>query len=313
MNLIATLAGWLALGVAIATPAATSEPDPGAIATRDAALVEQAISALPRQRPGIIDLYAVGVAGDGTENVFRNEVEYFVRMSRQRLNARGTVALVSHPASLQRRPLPLATYDNLRIALDGIGKVLDPDEDVLLLYLTMHGTPGHELVLYFPPLVEDVLVPEDLQALLAESGIRHRVVVLSACYSGGFVPGLRADGTMVITAASADQPSFGCGNMSNVTWFGRAWMVEGLSQSADFRQAFRHASERIARWEAEAGFDPSDPQLDAGAAIGARLQAWREQTPPGPPLDYPLPLEAPIASPEASSEPGDQGSASTRR
>lgn len=294
MNPFATLAGTCALLVALATPAAVPEPDPDAIAARDAALLVAAVAALPAQRPGRIDLYALGVAGDGSENVFRNEVEYFVRLARQRFHARGTLALVSHPASLQRRPLPLATHDNLRDALAGLGRTMDTKEDVLLLYLTMHGTPEHELALYFPPLVDDALVPEDLDALLDESGIRHRVVVLSACYSGGFVPALRGADTLVMTAARADRPSFGCGTASNATWFGRAWMVEGLNRHGDFVAAFDDAGKRVAAWEQAEGFDPSEPQIAAGARIARRLASWRAQSPPGPPLAYPLPLDEPV-------------------
>lgn len=297
MNPFASFAGTCALLAALATPAAVPEPDPAAIAARDARLLAEAIRSLPAQRPGIIDLYALAVAGDGTEDVFRNEAEYLVRLARQRFHARGALLLVSHPASLARRPLPLATYDNLRDALAGLGRTMDTDEDILLLYLTMHGTPEHELALHFPPLVGDALVPEDLGALLDDSGIRHRVLVVSACYSGGFLPALRGPDALVIAAARADRPSFGCGAASNVTWFGRAWMVEGLNRHADFAAAFADATGRVAQWEREEGAEASNPQIAAGNRIAERLRAWRAQSPPGPPLAYPLPLEQPDSLP----------------
>lgn len=293
MNPFASFAGCCALLVALAMPAAVPEPDPAAIADRDARLLADAVRSLPGQRPGTIDLYALAVAGDGTEDVFRNEAEYFVRMARQRFHARGTLALVSHPASLARRPLPLATYDNLRDALAGLGRTMDADEDILLLYLTMHGTPEHELVLHFPPLVSDALLPEDVASLLDDAGVRHRVLVVSACYSGGFLPALRGPDTLVIAAARDDRPSFGCGAASNVTWFGRAWMMEGLNRRADFAAAFADAAGRIAQWERDEGVEASEPQIASGARIATRLRAWRAQSPPGPPLAYPLPLEGP--------------------
>lgn len=290
MTLFAAKAGLVALLAALAT--ASASPTPEAIATRDRGLLGQAMASLPRQRPGTIDMYALGFAGDGTENVFRNEVEYFVRMSRQRLGVRGTLALVSHPASLDRRPLPLATYRNLRQALSGLGEVMDVEEDVLLLYLTMHGTPEHELILWFPPLVDEALLPEDLALLLEESGIRHRVLVLSACYSGGFIPALRGRDSLVVAAAREDRASFGCGTDSHVTWFGRAWMVEGLSRTVDFEEAFRHATVRVAAWERAEEVEGSQPQISVGRSIRRRLRSWQDQSAPGSPLRYPFPLES---------------------
>src|SRR3546814_18531152 len=106
---------------------------------------------------------------------------------------------------------------------------MDRDEDLLLLYLTMHGTEDHELAVTFPPLLEEWITPPQLRAVLDDAGIRNRVVVISACYSGGFLPDLRDARTLVITAARADRASFGCGNESAATWFGRAWLVAGLN------------------------------------------------------------------------------------
>ena len=284
-------AGMLALCVALCTLASAQERPPAALEQRDEALIDTAIGAMPGNRPGMVDLYALGFAGDGTEDVFRNEALYFVDLARQRLQARGTLALVNHLDSVEGTPAPLATYDNLAHALDGIAARMDPEEDILLRYLTMHGTPEHELALVFPPFVEDALIPEDLEVLLDESGIRNRVVVISACYSGGFIPRLRSTDTLVMTAARADRPSFGCGSTSSVTFFGRAWMVEGLNRHADPIAAFDDAAGRIAAWELAEALDASHPQISAGRRIRQRLATWREQTMVGAPLAYPHPLE----------------------
>src|SRR3546814_1766943 len=91
---------------------------------------------------------------------------------------------------------------------------MDRDEDLLLLYLTMHGTEDHELAVTFPPLLEEWITPPQLRAALDDAGIRNRVVVISACFSGGFIPDLRDARTLVITAARADRASFGCGSRS---------------------------------------------------------------------------------------------------
>lgn len=291
MSARAAGAGLLALCVALATPASAQDAPPTAIPVRDARLIDTAIAALPAQRPGVVDMYALGVAGDATEDVFLNEARYFVALARQRLRARGAMALVNHLDSVEGDPAPLATYDNLAHALQGIAARMDPAEDMLLLYLTMHGTPEHELAVVFPPFVEDLLVPEDLDALLDESGIRHRVVVVSACYSGGFIPRLRGPDTLVMTASRADRPSFGCGSASHVTFFGRAWMVEGLNRHGDLFAAFDDARARVGAWELGEALAPSQPQIAAGRRIRKRLALWQAQTLPGEPLAYPHPLD----------------------
>lgn len=283
------------VGVLLASLAATAasrKVDPAeAIANRDEKLVAEQVSALPRQQPGIVDLYAIGVAGDGTENVFRNETEYFATLMRTRFHARGVVTLVSNPDSIGGKPQPLATYDNLYDAVTGAARRMDKREDILLLYLTMHGTHEHELALYFPPYVEDALVPDDLRFVLDKAGIRNRVIAISACYSGGFVPRLQNDDTLIMTAARSDRPSFGCGADSTATFFGRAWLVEGLNRTTDFAEAFRHAQGRIRAWEQLDGDEPSHPQVSEGKEIAKRLADWRSQTTPGPAVTYPWPLD----------------------
>ena len=291
MNGGAAFAGLLALGLALGTPASAQDVPPPALALRDVALIDAATAAMAAQRPGVVDLYALGVAGDGTEDVFRNEALYFAGLARQRLQARGALALVNHLDSVEGNPMPLATYDNLAHALRRIAARMDVREDVLLLYLTMHGTPAHELAIVFPPFVDDALVAEDIDALLDEAGVRHRVIAISACFSGGFIPRLRGPDTLVVTASRADRPSFGCGSASNVTYFGRAWMVEGLNRHMDPAAAFDDARARVGAWELGEALDASHPQISAGRRIRKRLVVWQAQTPPGAPLAYPYPLD----------------------
>ncbi len=281
---------WL-LATLLAWPFASLAEENAAYVERDARLIGTALEAMPAQRAGVIDMYAVSFAGDGTESVFRNEAVYFETLMRGRFHARGALALINHPDSVSTHPQPLATYRNLRLVLDGLAQRMDRDEDLLVLYLTMHGTPEHELAVHFPPFVDDLLLPEDLSTLLADAGIRHRVVAISACYAGGFIPALSDADTLVLTAARADRASFGCGTQSTVTFFGRAWMVEGLNRYAGFVDAFGDAVTRIARQERAERLQRSHPQLDEGARIGAHLARWQAQSPPGNQVDYPYPLD----------------------
>jgi hypothetical protein len=121
------------------------------------------------------------------------------------------------------------------------------------------------------------------------------VVVVSACYSGGFIPALRDPDTLVITAARADRASFGCGAESSVTWFGRAWLVEGLNREASFIDAYEYATRRVAEWEKTQDFKASFPQMWRGKDIATTLREWRAQQPLGEAVAYPYPLDEPGA------------------
>ncbi len=260
---------------------------------RDRRLLDATFAAMPAQRPGHPDLYVVGVAGDGHADVFRNEIAWLDLLASERLDARGRVVrLVNHADSLGTVPRALATLDNLRLTLARIGAAMDPEEDLLLLFLTSHGSEGHELLLQLYPVVDARITPEQLRVALDDAGIRHRVVVVSACYAGGFLPALRDTDTMAIAAARHDRPSFGCGVDSQLTYFGRAWLVEGLNRKPDFIAAFEHAQTAVARRERADDFAPSLPQIEVGTRIRQHLELWQAALPENAPLPDPSPEAA---------------------
>jgi hypothetical protein len=291
--------GVLCLLFACALPSAAQDGEGETLGARDQRLLATSFAALAPQRPGQADLYVIGFAGDSAEDVFRNEVDYLETLMTRRFGAKDrVVSLVNHVDSF-RKPRPLATLDNLQRALIGVGRVMDRDEDLLLLFLTTHGTPDHALFLQLPPVFEATITPRQLRAALDASGIRNRVVVVSACYSGGFIPKLRSPDTLVLTAARKNRPSFGCGSDSTATYFGRAWMVDGLNRTTDFIAAFEGAKLRIAAQEKAEDYRPSQPQIDIGEHIAARLHRWQAGLVPGAPVPYPYVDDEPAAAAQA--------------
>ena len=286
--LLAGLLAWLCLAAPQAG-ASGGQAVAEAVAARDRALIQSRLQGMPPPVPGTPDLYALAFAGDGDEDVFRNEALYFEELASVRYGAAGrALALVNHPDSLHQ-PRPLATPDNLRLALEGIGGRMDPREDLLLLFVASHGSPGHALTVRLAGHTDTVLRPGQLRALLDASGIRNRVLIVSACYSGGFIADLDTPDTLVITAARHDRPSFGCGDSGSATWFGRALLVEGLNREGGLVEAFAYAARRVGRRERQEGFDPSHPQISIGDSIGPRLRAFEAGLERGPPLPYPHP------------------------
>lgn len=122
------------------------------------------------------------------------------------------------------------------------------------------------------PLQLDSLTPRMLRDMLDEAKIKWRIIVISACYSGGFVDALKDDHTLVMTASAADRTSFGCGNESNATYFGDALFQHALRFEDSFEKAFEVAKARIAeREKAEGQSPPSDPQIYVGEEMAAKL------------------------------------------
>ena len=246
-------------------------------------LVDEALARLAAQTPGKTDLYVVAFAGDGDENVFRNETEYVEKLFSQRFGAKDRIVVLQNsPYTVQQRPL--ATWSNLELVLDGLlrDNRFDPDEDILLLFMTSHGDEDHYFYVGMGELPLDWIRADELSQTLNSRPFRWRVNIISACYSGGFLDGLKNSTSMVITAARSDRTSFGCGSDSDITYFGKAFLVEGLNQTDSFRGAFELARQLVEEWEDRDKQEHSEPQIASTPLIEAKLADWRRGIVLGP-------------------------------
>lgn len=235
-------------------------------------LLDDRLAALQPQRAGIADLYFVGFAPEGTEDVFGKELRTVSRLMRERFDVAGrSVLLANDPATLDR--LPIASATNLRRTLQHLGRIMDTNEDLLFLYISTHGAEDGELSVELPPLALAQIAPAALARMLHASGIKWKVLVISACYSGNFIEPLKDDNTLIITASDANNPSFGCGNGEKLTWFGQAYFDAALRRTRSFTTAFDFARAEVAGRERAQGFPASNPQLYAGAAMRVKLRA----------------------------------------
>lgn len=233
-------------------------------------LLAARLAELQPQRAGITDLYFLGFAPDGTQDVFGDELRTVGRLMRQRFDAAGRSLLLSNdPSTLGE--LPIASATNLGAALERLGRVMDADEDLLFLYVSTHGSQGGELAVDLPPLELSQIRPAALARMLHASGIKWKVLVISACYSGGFIEPLKDDNTLIITATDAFNQSFGCGNGEKLTWFGKAYFDEALRGTRSFTDAFALARKAVEQRERERSYTPSNPQIYLGAAMRDKL------------------------------------------
>lgn len=242
------------------------------------ALLDAASAAVAEQSTDKIDFYFLGVAGDGAQEIFWRELRYVTDQLNQPLNiTQRQILLVNNTATTQTQPL--ASRTSLTRAVDALGGKMGKSQDILLLYLTSHGTEDHQFHIAMPGLALPAINKDDLATILDKSGIRWRVVIISACYSGGFIPGLQNENTLVIAASRDDRQSFGCDDRNDMTYFARAYFKESLAQKMDLIAAFDTAKALIGEWE-ENDFpeeEHSEPQIFVGEKIREHLQVWAAQ------------------------------------
>ncbi len=236
-------------------------------------LLARALGALTPGRADAPNLYYVGLAGYASQDVFMKEVIAAETLFKDRFGAEGrTVKLINNSKTLAE--VPAAGVNALQATLDGVGRSMDKEKDILFLFMTSHGGRDYRFSLDMWPWRFSDLDPKRLRALIDASGIKWKVVVVSACYSGGFVEALKSPTTLVITASAPDKNSFGCSNEADFTYFGKAYFDQALRKTTSFTEAFELARAEVIEREAKEKQTPSAPQMSLGAEIAVKLQAF---------------------------------------
>ena len=231
-------------------------------------LVQAALDKVLVSQDGVPETYFVGFASHAREDVFENEVKHIETLFRERLGAEGrTVMLINGRNTMDE--LPLANGPNLETVLNGVARKMG-SEDLLFLHMTSHGSKDHEFSVLFESMRLNDLSAERIGEIVNGAGLPWRVVVVSACFSGGYIENLKSPRAMVITAASADRTSFGCENGREYTYIGAAYYRDSL-KNGDYRAAFERAVPLVREREESRGFKHSDPQIWVGDEIVGKL------------------------------------------
>jgi hypothetical protein len=195
--------------------------------------------------------------------VFRKELDGALAVMGRVLPLKDrTIRLSNHPDS----SLPLADHKNFAAAVRAVAQVMDKTEDVLVLLMTSHGATNG-IALQLPGKHVAILTPQEVATVLKNEGIKNRVVIVSACYSGVFVKPLADDDSIVLTAADEKNTSFGCAPGRDWTYFGDALFNQSLQPGVDLKYAFSRARLMIAGWERMDRVAPSNPQGHFGPSL----------------------------------------------
>ena len=135
-----------------------------------------------------------------------------------------------------------------------------------LIYWTAHGNPDGAVM-------DTALLAPGGLALVLDHTCKDKptIVIISACYSGVFIPVLQAPNRMILTAARPDRSSFGCG-VDNVYPYFDECILTSFPASHDFPALGAAAQACVAaREQREKLTPPSEPQMSVGPEIASLL------------------------------------------
>lgn len=267
--------------------------------------LDRALHALLPQRPGVVDAYVISIALD-SDAVFAREARVAGDVLRRRYDAAGRSIVLAGSDGTGPNALPRGTPATLAVTLARIAELMDKNEDVIVLYTTGHGTP-FGLYYYDGDNGYGAISPNRLRAMLDGLGISNRLLILSACYSGVFVPVLQSETSAILTAASADRTSFGCRAENDWTFFGDAMINHALRKAQPLAAAFAEASTLVGGWETRSNVLPSQPQVFIGTGAARWLAPLERRMPPAATEPVGRPAFDPAAIPAAPTAPPPPG------
>jgi len=221
-----------------------------------------------------IDLYFLGISGDGTQSVFRREIQFVQSLFRDKFKTGGRdVVLINSQDTVKE--IPLATETSIKQSIEKISHKMDVSQDILFIYMTSHGSKNATFSIKQSEMGLPDLSALSLAEILESTSIKWKVIVISACYSGKFIEPLKNENTLIITASDKDRKSFGCSEDAEFTYFGEAYFRHALDQTSDFVEAFELATSYVEAKEKRNNYKQSKPQIYKEGAIIEQLQKWR--------------------------------------
>ncbi len=171
------------------------------------------------------------------------------------------------------RQAPLANLHNLGRILGEIGKRIDREEDIVVLYFSAPALVDAALHPRFEPLAFVPIHASLIQGMLDDAKIKWRVILVSACATDGFAERLSGPTTLVIAAAGSGDRARGCHGDADYTPFGKAFFDEALRGTYSLPEAFERARARLAEDRSGPLRGPSAPAMLMGDQIAAKLDA----------------------------------------
>jgi hypothetical protein len=229
--------GWWITDDDDVTAAGDTNPASEPVMAVQSYLLDNALDNLEDEREGVTDLYFVGFAPDARQDGFRQELDLAQQVMDERFDTRGrSITLLNHHDTITE--VPFATLTNLRRVLQELGDTIDPDDDIVMLYLSAAPDAENGLAAVNPPLDLVAVTPESVKQLLDSAGIRFRVVVVSTCAAGAWIDTLRDDDTAVLVSSPGQSRAPGCAGGAQPSPFSAALFGRALRSADSIPGAF---------------------------------------------------------------------------
>lgn len=174
----------------------------------------------------------------------------------------------------ERYPSEAPNRAEARTIYDALRTKAETAKAGCLFYISTHGSPEGVI------LGKQLLRPHLLAAMLNDAcPARPSVVVISACFSGVFIPPLQKPDRLILTAARPDRASFGCGESDKYPFFDDCFL-SAAPNARDFAALGAGLKACVARKEKETGAEPaSEPQIWVGPALRPLLPLYAFERP----------------------------------
>jgi hypothetical protein len=237
----------------------------------DALLRAQLLQADQTKRALAGQVIFAGFAMHSQSKAFRADVlsaEAWVRT----IDPAAIVFKLNNPVPGQSADWPYATAENVSTVLKKVADLARPQDKVVVLFTT-HGAPD-ALGINFADTPYHPIKSRWLNEQLAGLGSNPTLLLLSACYSGSFLPTMREPSRIILTAAAFNRSSFGCDFHSSNTFFIDALLNQTQNGEKSLIQLMDAAKVDIDKREQSMGLaPPSLPQ----SFYGVLARTWAEQ------------------------------------
>jgi hypothetical protein len=208
---------------------------------------------------------SVFIAGDDSIANFDNGREDLAKI----LESRGTMEQHHYSSSpeLARGPVTLATLQNIGM---GIGTMNVKGNEGCFVHMTSHGIKHGGF--YLSQSERSPLLPRTFTTMINQTcADQPTVILISACYSGQFIiDELKGDNRIIMTAAIADRPSFGCSADTEYTYWDHC-LIDEVPKSQTWSDVYANVKACVQRKEKQIGATPSLPQ----AFFGKNTSTWK--------------------------------------
>ena len=238
--------------------------------------LRQSLLKVVDQDPSRIDLYFLGIVGDGRQDIFRRDAQLVRDVFDERYQTQQRSAMLVN-SRFKNNDAPLATKHSIAASLQEIAAKMDSEQDVLFILLSGLSSENNMFYLEQPGFDLEDISGDELGSLIKNLPVKNKIIMVSSCFSGSFVKSFKDDNTIIVVTSAADKRLFDCGGYRQNTRFIKSFFEQHFVESNNIAKAFEATRNELAELEKELGYEASEPLIFRPKAMEKLMDRWREQ------------------------------------